>query len=99
MGTFTRHEIRRAQSRRERLREIREPLEVAWEREQERSRRRVTDPERAAGRVAAGLGLGAVVGSWLDLSLASFLALLVATAIACVAVATSLDRALGRRPD
>jgi len=97
MAAATRETLRRRQDERERLPEAREPLEVAWEREQEGSRRRVTPLELAAGRTAAGLGLGAVIGAWLDLSIGSFLALLVVTAIACVAVATSLDRALGRR--
>ncbi len=76
----------------------REPLEVAWEREHARIRGRTSEAERVAGRVAGGLLLGVLLGSWLDLSLATFLMLLLATMVAWIALCRLVDRFEGRRP-
>lgn len=93
-----REELRRSRAERDRRREAREPLEVAWEREQAQARQRTTDVERVAGRVAGGLVVGLLLGAWLELSLASFLALLLATMVAWAALGWLVDRFEGERP-
>jgi len=78
---------------------MREPFEVAWEREQARTERARSDVERTAGRIAWGLIVGILIGSWLELSLSSLLTLVVSTTIVWAALGWFVDWLQGEPPE
>jgi uncharacterized membrane protein YoaK (UPF0700 family) len=86
-----RHEIRRIREEYETRRRIREPLEKSkdgWE---------DSLVHRVGWSAVWGFTLGAILGSWLDLSRPSFLAFLVSMIIGLAALGEFIDWLLGRR--
>lgn len=93
-----REEFRQRRADDHRRREAREPFEVAWEREHAKTERARSDAERMAGRIAWGLIVGILLGSWLEVSLSSLLTLAVSTTIVWAALGWLVDWLQGKPP-
>ena len=96
MGTVVRRareELRQRRTADDRQQAAREPFEMAWDRE-----RAPSDVERVAGRIAWGLIVGVLLGSWLDLSLSSLLALVVGATVVWAALGWFVDWLQGEPP-